>query len=53
MTISNNETVNNCSGYLTSVNMNGLVAIKFNLQMNTSLNISWFNQSNTLIYVQP
>ena len=33
--------------------MNGQVAIKFNQKMNTSLNTSWINQTNTLIYVQP
>ena len=33
--------------------MNGQVTIKFNNKMNTSLNISWINQSNTQIYVKP
>ena len=30
LTITNNGTINNCSGYSTSVNMNGQVTIKFN-----------------------
>ena len=42
-----------CKGYLTSVNKNGEVTIKFNQQMNTSINTSWINQSNTQIYVMP
>lgn len=33
--------------------MNGKVVIKFNKKMNTSLNTSWINQTNTLIYVEP
>jgi hypothetical protein len=33
--------------------MNGKVVIKFNQKMNTSLNTSWINQTNTLIYVEP
>ncbi len=33
--------------------MNGIVVIKFNQKMNTSLNTSWINQTNTLIYVEP
>jgi len=32
--------------------MNGIVVIKFNQKMNTSLNTSWINQTNTLIYVE-
>ncbi len=33
--------------------MNGQVAIKFNQQMNTSINTSWINQTNTQIFVMP
>ncbi len=33
--------------------MNGQVTIKFNQQMNTSINTSWINQSNTQILVLP
>ena len=33
--------------------MNGLVAIKFNQQMNTNFSTSWINETNTQIYVQP
>ena len=44
---------NNCSGYSTTVNMKGQVTIKFNQQMNTSLNTSWINWSNTQIKVLP
>ena len=33
--------------------MDGLVVIKFNQKMNTSLNTSLINQTNTLIYVEP
>jgi hypothetical protein len=33
--------------------MHGKVVIKFNQKMNTSLNTSSINQTNTLIYVQP
>ena len=33
--------------------MHGKVVIKFNQKMNTSLNTSWINQTNTLIYVEP
>ena len=33
--------------------MNGQVTVKFNQQMNTSINTSWINQSNTQIFVMP
>ena len=33
--------------------MNGQASIKFNQQMNKNINISQFDQTNTLIYVQP
>jgi hypothetical protein len=45
--------MSNCIGYLTYVNKNGEVTIKFNQQMNTSINTSWINQSNTQFYVTP
>ena len=36
-----------------SVDTNGLLKIKFSNKMNTNLNISWINKSNTVIYIQP
>ena len=33
--------------------MNGKVTVKFNQQMNTSINASWINRTNTQIYVLP
>ncbi len=33
--------------------MNGQVTIKFDQQMNTRINTSWINQSNTMIFVLP
>ena len=33
--------------------MNGQAVIKFNNKLNTYLNFSWINYSNTIIYVKP
>lgn len=44
---------NNCSGNITSINKNGQIAIKFNDKMNTLINLSWINESNTDMYVLP
>lgn len=33
--------------------MKGQAVIKFNNSMNTKINTSWINKSNTDIYVQP
>ncbi len=40
-----------CSGFISSVSKYGLVKIVFNDIINTNLNISWINNTNTEMYV--
>ena len=42
-----------CSGYIQSVNSQGIVKIVFNDIISQNLNISWINDTNTLMYVKP